>query len=163
MRRVTLSSLLLGLTCLEAAGVLAPHAGVTAKSNNEYDAGDGVGNCRSNPMNPDCTCIDESGGTSPSPLCTGNHCVKLGGDELKTFMNETGQTFADQASNEVARYWCVCLHMYTYNYSGKKDPSQSAACGRQNIEQCAKEGPAAKSTPAKEGKGYSMLRPEPAA
>ena len=74
--------------------------GATA-GNPQYDAGDGQGNCRSNPDDNSCHCTNEDNG---SPLCTGNHCVKLSGATLETFMTKTGQNFPDGKGGK-AKNW----------------------------------------------------------
>ena len=108
------------------------------------------GTCRADPMDDSCTCKNEA--PNGEAKCTGNHCVKLSGEALLSFMNITGQHFPP-GSSEDAKNWCACLHMHEMTFKAHWDKSEGvdvSACTTADIEQCYKDGDKAKSTPLKE-------------
>merc|ERR1712023_116489 len=59
-------------------------------------------------------------------FAVGNHCVKLTGQKLKTFQEQTNQNFGESAMSGHGQ-WCVCLHLYASTHIGGGDTSQCSA------------------------------------
>jgi len=68
------------------------------------------------PVPADGKCINES------EVMMGNHCVKLSGPELATFMHKTEQNF--MVGNSPATTWCICLHLYVSTHMKGGDTTQ---------------------------------------